>query len=343
MKSSSRPRKREERLSDVPISVSLLHGADLDRSSLVSITEALNTVPGVAASVGYQGGTMLTTIRGVGASGPLFSGSSPIAYYLDSAPFGFVTSAVAPDAGAYDLNRIEVLRGPQGTLYGANAQNGVIRILTEDAKTSEFELKARITLSGTEGSGENYRADAAVNVPIIEGKLGARAVIGYSDFSGWVDGPVGTDINSARLRTYRLKLNAEPSDALSIVLSAWKSNDDHGAPSASDDHGQVTATIAQPISAELESYGLCVSGDLSRFSFTSSTSYLDYSNRSTWDLSAAGLASVPLFTDLDSRVIAQEVVLNSPGGKPVALDRGLVVSRCRRPTAANLGHPAGAA
>lgn len=306
--------KREEHLQRVPISVALLHGDEIDRFSLVSITEALNTVAGVAASVGYQGGTTLVTVRGVGASGPLLSGSSPIAYYLDSSPFGLVTSAIAPDAGAYDLKRIEVLRGPQGTLYGANAQNGVIRVLTEDASTDELGLKARVTLSGTEGGGDNYRADAAVNVPLIEGKLGARAVVGYSDFSGWVDGPVGNDINSARLRTYRLKLNAEPDDALSIVLSAWKSSDDHGAPSASDDRGQVSATIPQPIAADFETYGLQVSRELSRFSVSSSTSYLDYSNRSTWDLSAVGLSGLALDTDLDSRVVAQEFLLNSRAG-----------------------------
>lgn len=306
--------KREERLQDVPISVSLLHGDEIDRSSLVSITEALNTVPGVAASVGYQGGTTLTTVRGVGASGPLFSGSSPIAYYLDSAPFGFVTSAVAPDASAYDLQRIEVLRGPQGTLYGANAQNGVVKVLTEDASSSDFGLKARVTLSNTQNGGDNYRADAAVNVPIIEGKLGARAVVGYSDISGWVDGPVGNNINDARLRTYRLKLNAQPSDSLSIVLSAWNSSNDYGAPSASDDRGQVSATISQPISAGFEAYGLGIAGELSQFSVSSSTSYLDYSNRSTWDLSAAGLSSLAFFTDLDSRVFAEEVVLRSLAG-----------------------------
>lgn len=306
--------KREERLHEVPISIALLRGDDIDGSSLMSLTEALNTVPGVAASVGYQGGTTLTTVRGVGASSPLFGGSSPIAYYLDSAPFGFVTSAIAPDAGAYDLDRIEVLRGPQGTLYGANAQNGVVRVLTRDADLSDFELKSRVTLSGTETGGANYRADAAVNVPIIEGKFGARAVVGYSELSGWVDGPVGNDINDARLRTYRLKLNAQPTDSLAIGLSAWNSRNDHGAPSASDDRSQVSATIPQPISAEFAAYGLDISGELPQFTVSSSTSYLDYSNRSTWDLSAAGLPSLALHTDLDSRVLTEEVVLHSLAG-----------------------------
>ena len=72
------------------------------------------------------------------AGGPLFSGSSPIAYYLDSVPFGLIKTAITPDSNAYDLDRIEVLRGPQGTLYGASAQNGVVRVLTKDANLEDF-------------------------------------------------------------------------------------------------------------------------------------------------------------------------------------------------------------
>lgn len=306
--------RREERVLDVPISVSALNGPDIDRSSLLSITEALNTVPGVAASVGYQGGTTLTTVRGVGASAPLLSGSSPIAYYLDSVPFGLVTSAIAPDAAAYDLERIEVLRGPQGTLYGANAQNGVVRVLTRNASPNDFELKGRVTRSGTHRGGDTFRGDAAVNVPLIEGRLGARAVVGYSDLGGWVDGPVGNDVNDAQLRTYRLKLNARPSDVLSIGLSAWSARNDYGAPSASDDDGRISATLAQPISADFAAYGLDVAGELGKFSVSSRTSYLDYANRSTWDLIAAGLPNLPFFTELDSQVFAEEIVLGSAPG-----------------------------
>jgi len=303
--------KREQRLLDVPISISVLDGSDVDHSILQGLTETLNTVPGVAASVGYEGGTTLVTIRGVGASAPLLSGSSPIAYYLDSAPFGFVTSAVAPDAAVYDLERIEVLRGPQGTLYGANAQNGVVRILTRDASLSALELSSRVTGSSTHGGGDNFRGDAALNVPLIKDRLGARAVIGYSSLSGWVDGPVGQDVNDAQLRTYRLKLNAQPSDAFSIGVSAWSSRTDYGAPSASDDDEQISATISQPISADFDVYGLGVEWQGSRFSLSSKTSYLDYANRSTWDLTAVGLPSIPFFTNLDSQVFAEELVLTS--------------------------------
>lgn len=109
--------KREQRIQDVPISLSVMGGADLDKSSIQSVSDALGMVPGVAVNVTGQGGETKLTIRGVTAAGSLFAGPSPIGYYLDSVPFGLVRSAVQPDANSYDLNRIEVLRGPQGTLW----------------------------------------------------------------------------------------------------------------------------------------------------------------------------------------------------------------------------------
>src|SRR6202035_2278669 len=108
--------KREERLHDVPISMSVLGGRELDQSSFQGVTDALNTVPGVATTTSLLSGGTQIEMRGVTAGGPTFTGSSTSAYYLDSVPFGFVKSAILPDPNVYDLQRIEVLRGPQGTL-----------------------------------------------------------------------------------------------------------------------------------------------------------------------------------------------------------------------------------
>src|SRR5690606_34069684 len=166
--------KREENLEQVPISISVLDGSRLDQSSAHGITEALGRVPGVSAFPHTQGGGAFVTIRGAAASGPVFGGSSPVAYYLDSIPFGLAQTAIAPDANAYDLERVEVLRGPQGTLYGASAQNGVVRVLTKDADPETFDFKARASLSSVRDGGDGYRGDAAINLPLIEDKLAAR-------------------------------------------------------------------------------------------------------------------------------------------------------------------------
>lgn len=303
--------KREERLQDVPISISVLGGTDLDKSTARSISEALGRVPGVSITEGIQGGGPQIAVRGVTAGGPLFSGSSPIAYYLDSVPFGLIKTAIAPDSNAYDLERIEVLRGPQGTLYGASAQNGVVRVLTKDANLSDFELKARTSGSSTDGGGENYRGDLALNVPLVEGKIAARAVVGYQNMSGWIDKPNDKEANDAQLQNMRLKINAQPSDDLSIGLSAWLSRNDFGAPSQGDEAGRLSSILDESIETDFDAYGLKIGYGVGGYSISSMTGYLDYTNEGTLDLTPLFGAGT-LFTGLNSRVFSQEVVVNSP-------------------------------
>src|SRR5262249_46279186 len=160
----------------------------------------------------------------------------------DSVPFALVKTAIVPDVDVYDMDRIEVLRGPQGTLYGANAQSGVVRVLTKDADVSAFELKTRVSTSATEYGGESYRGDLGVNVPIVQDTLAVRVVGGYQDLSGWIDQPGRNDANSGRVSNLRLKISARPLDRLSIDLSAWRSRTFYDAPYQGTDARQYGFT-----------------------------------------------------------------------------------------------------
>jgi iron complex outermembrane recepter protein len=306
--------KRQERLQDVPISISVLRGDELDRSTAEGLTEALRNVPGVANTVAFQGGGTQLAVRGVSASGPLYLGSSPIAYYIDSVPFGLARSAIAPDSNAYDLERVEVLRGPQGTLYGASALNGVVRVLTKDAELDKFDLKARTALSNTRDGGENYRGDVAVNVPIVDGRLAARLVAGYQDASGWIDRPARSDANDAEIENFRLKLNAQPTSSLSIGASAWLSRSDFGATPGSADGLRNSATLAEPLSTDYDAFGLKVGYDFGNFSLTSMTSYLEYDNNGILDLNVFAVPGT-LFTGFDADVSTEEIIVNSTRGE----------------------------
>jgi iron complex outermembrane recepter protein len=305
--------KRAERLEDVPISISVLSGADLDTSRADGITEALNRVPGVAGTVNFQSGNTQLTVRGVTAAGATFFGSNPIGYYLDTVPFTLVKSAIVPDSNAYDLQRVEVLRGPQGTLYGASALNGVVRVLTRDANLDRFEFKGRSSASSTADGGENFRGDVAINVPIVDGKFAARAVIGYQDLSGWIDKPGDKDANSQKIANYRLKLNARPTDELSIGLMAWRSRNDTDAPATSADGEFSTAVLPEPYSTDFDAYGLKIGYDFPAFSISSSTSYLDYENPAHVDFPAAPDFHIDAATEFAATVFSQEVNLSSTG------------------------------
>lgn len=307
--------KRAQPLQNVPISISVLSGRELDQVTFSGVSETLNTVPGVATQESYLGGGTVLAIRGVAPAFNFFSGTSPVAYYLDSVPFGLVKSAIAPDADTYDLARIEVLRGPQGTLYGASALNGVVRILTEDPDLDDFEFKTRVLDSDTQYGGDNYRADAAINVPIIDQKLAARAVLGYENNDGWIDQPDKKNANESALSTYRLKLRAKPIDDLVIDLSAWRSREDSGAPSVGYTFDKNASLLPQPLYTDFDAYAVHIVYELPAVTISSATSYLDFANRGTLGLDVPPFDTPGslFFSGITSNVSSEEFNLTSNG------------------------------
>lgn len=309
--------KRDERLRDVPISITVLSGESLDKSTEQGVAEALGRVPGVVLDTGASGATgggSQLAMRGVTAPSSYVSGPSPVGYYVDSVPFGFVRSSLVPDANIYDLARVEVLRGPQGTLYGASAQAGVVRILTKDADLSRFELKGRALVSHTKFGGESGKADMALNVPIIQDKLAARAVIGYQDLSGWIDKPTRSDVNDNESHSARVKLNARPAENLSLGLSAWISRSDSGGSAiATDGNGKVrNVADVESQHADFDSYGLTLGYDFPTFSVHSSTSYIDFSNQNNYGQNPEGTVALSRL-ELAARTFTQEVYFASTG------------------------------
>lgn len=335
--------KREERLQDVPISISVLSGRELDSSTYSGVTDALEAVPGFVALPQLTSGSTIFSLRGVSSGGSgLANGAGPVAYYVDGVPFGFVRNGFYPtDPSIYDLERIEVLNGPQGTLYGANSLSGVIRILTHDADPNAFDFKARTSISGTDGGGENYSGDVAVNVPLIDGRLAARAVVGFREDSGWIDatGSVGVnalgaavycpsatcvstptpdgygrDVNSSEARNYRLQVRALPTDTLTVDLSAWRSEREADDVPLSDDDRRIPTPIPQPSDERFTAYGLSIIQKFSAFSLSSMTSYIDYHSQMFPHSHPGG--ELQLNTNFYSEVFSQEFNLTSDSEGP---------------------------
>lgn len=297
-------KRGEQSLLDVPISISVLGGDRLDSSPAQGLAEELYKVPGVSIQDGGISSGILIAIRGVSAA----AGSSTVGYYVDDVPFGLVSTAILPDVSAYDLERVEVLRGPQGTLYGVNSINGVVRILTKDANLDEVEFKARGSVSGTKGAGKlNYRGDAAVSVPLISEKLAVRGVVGYTRQGGWIDNAIEEDANDGELINYRLKVNAQPAEKLSVELTVSGSRDEFGGPSFAADNGASPAITDQPITADVQSYGASLVYDFSDVTIRSSTSYAEYENSTNLDF----LNVENLLTVYNAEVFSQEIQVHS--------------------------------
>ncbi len=301
--------KREQRLSDVPIAVTAIGGDALEQMRVQGVADAIGRTPGVSAITSTSlGGTSLA-VRGVSAGSPIFAGSSPVGYYVDAVPFGLVKSALVPDPAVYDLERVEVLRGPQGTLYGASSINGVVRVLTREPDLANFDFRGLASTSWTKGGDQSYRGDLAVNVPLIEDALGARLVLGHNHVGGWIDRPGAERANEADLRNIRLKVRAEPTDRLSIGGSVWLSRTRFGAPNAGGSDDRSPYRDVEQNELKFDSYGLNVDYDFGGASLKSTTSYLRYSNKSGYDYGDPYL----LVTDYQSRIFTEELLLSSNG------------------------------
>jgi iron complex outermembrane recepter protein len=308
--------RRVERLQDVPISITVLGGTDLDKSTASGVGETLNRVPGLmldpGAGGGAVGGGMQLASRGVSAPSSFAAGPSPVAYYMDGVPFGLVRSSAVPDGNVYDLERVEVLRGPQGTLYGANAGAGVVRILTHDPALDAFEFKSRALFSQTENGGNNGQVDLALNAPIVANKLAARAVVGYQDMAGWIDKATRRDANDTEQVNARLKVLAQPTEELTVGLSGWMSRSEQGALAiATDGRGEASGVAdVEGVDADFDIYGLKIGYDFPAFSVTSNSSYIDYVSENDFSQNAARTDSF-VFTKLTAYVFAEEISIVS--------------------------------
>lgn len=208
--------RRSESLQDVPIAVSVVTGEVLVDSSIDQALSLPRITPGLAIVSG--GGQSSPFIRGVGTSLPNLGLESSVATYLDDQ---YLSRPVSGYYSLNDMQRVEVLEGPQGTLYGRNATGGAIRLITNDP-SNELEASGSITT----GSFSRLGADGVINVPLSD-RIQARFTVDYDSDDGYVkDIATGQNLMTTNILTTRLKIKAEPSDVLTLKLTAEYSDKD---------------------------------------------------------------------------------------------------------------------
>ncbi len=179
--------KRDSTVEKTPISITALSGAELVDAGVTNLSAVADEVPGISMKTGGPGQTEFE-MRGLNSAG----GNSPtVGFYLDETPvtsFAFATAGkVVIDPSLYDLNRVEVLRGPQGTLYGSGSMGGTIRLLINQPVLDQYQASVEAIGSGTEGGGLNGGENGMVNIPLVEDKLALRIVETEKWNSGWID------------------------------------------------------------------------------------------------------------------------------------------------------------
>lgn len=318
--------RRKERLLETPISIGVLQGDALDRSSARSVSDVLNLVSGVSVRELMPGSNAIT-IRGVVPG----IGTSTAGYYLDEVPFAFITASELPDANAFDLERVEVLRGPQGTLYGANALSGVVRVLTNDAGLNEFEISGRGRVSDTKHGSNNFAGDLAVNVPLIEGRLAIRGVASYADYSGFISSSLddGRRINDTTAKTARLKLNFVATDNLDFELSYNRSDIQNGASYQALDGLVSPFKSNRPDNRVLDSVNLTADYQTAIGTLRSSTSYVDYGPESQFSIALTPTFNLDYFNRLAAEAYSQELRFVSALDGPWQFSTGAIYSNVR--------------
>ena len=226
-------RFREESAQDIGASIGAFSGEQLERSGIVDFEDIARGMAGV--EILDQGANRNDiTIRGVAnaARSNTSGGSQPlISVYVDDISIASPGSAFQRDVNLFDFDRVEVLRGPQPTLFGEGSVGGTIRYFSADPSLDgEFDGKFSSNITFTEDGGTNYRIENATSFTLVPDKVGLRLVASYRDDDGFIDNEaLGLeDINTLESTTIRGVLLAQLSDNLEMRLTANVGQDDVG-------------------------------------------------------------------------------------------------------------------
>jgi iron complex outermembrane receptor protein len=207
--------RHEESISKVPISITALTQDSIDLRGIKDFNDVARFTPGVNVD---SSGTNNISIRGIASSG----GAGTTGIYIDDTPIQMRALAFNPDEAlpkAFDIDRVEVLRGPQGTLFGAGSEGGTVRYITTAPSLTKTSVYSRMEVSTTEGGAPSYEAGFAVGGPIIDGTLGARATVWYRRDGGFID-----RIDPTTLQTVDTNVNRDET-MLVRLAGLWAVND----------------------------------------------------------------------------------------------------------------------
>lgn len=276
--------RRRTTVQSTPISITAITASEIASRGISSLDSLATSVPGLAMRSSGPGQTEFE-MRGLDSGG---GSSSMVGVYLEdtplSTPMDDQLGKVVIDPSLYDLNRVEVLQGPQGTLYGASSMAGTIRLVPNLPRLNQLELSGEERVSDTtDGGGLNYQENAMVNLPL--GRTAALRVVGsIANDSGWLkrgviqDGAVSVDpgiypevvrpasfytaplqeamtgVNNTKVDSFRAELLWQPMENLTVAPMAMYQETEQGAPNEVDVNGEPNYPSTPAIKTHYEIY-----------------------------------------------------------------------------------------
>lgn len=279
-------------ISRVPISISAYDQEKMDAQGIRAVDDIARLTPGVTFN--RAGSSSQIAIRGITST----VGAATTAIYIDDTPIqvrSVGNSATNSYPRVFDLERVEILRGPQGTLFGASAQGGSVRFITPRPSFDDTSLYARGELSFTEGGAPSYEAGLAYGAPLVDDKIGFRVSGWYRRDGGYVDrySPVtipatpstlvDKNVNSSTAYTARVALGFKLGENVTVTPSLYFQREELKSP------GTIFSTLSKPDGQQfrngyvVDPYvkdrfllpALLIEADLGPVSFVSNTSYYD--------------------------------------------------------------------
>lgn len=219
--------KRSERAIDVPMSLTVVKPQDLEQQNLVQLRDYFTRIPGLNLNSRNSGVTTLA-IRGLTTG---YGNNPTVGVTIDDVPYGSASSAgygdqLTADLDPSDLDRIEVLKGPQGTLYGASALGGLLKYVTTDPDTQIFSGRVQADATTVAHGGEGYAARGSVNIPLVADQLAVRVSGFYRSDPGYIENVLTgeSDTNDGHAEGGRISLLWKPSSSIRIKLNALLQN-----------------------------------------------------------------------------------------------------------------------
>jgi iron complex outermembrane recepter protein len=318
--------KRKEAIADIPASVTVVGGPQLEQRRADDFQDLVSLVPGLSVTSARPGVTRIT-LRGINTGGV----ASTVGVYFDDVPFGSSTglangAIVSGDFDTFDMARVEVLRGPQGTLYGASSVGGVMKYVPNRPSTERFEARFLGSAETVAGGDPGYSLTGLVNVPLSD-TVAVRASGFYRFDSGFIDSignnpiPSLTDptinvvggtivadgLNSLDRFGGRVAASFTPTGKLSVNLAAQLQRIESDASSIVDgDPASLEPLNASPVQSRYQSE-------------FNDTKYRVLSGTINWDLGAASLESITSYGTFEANFHSDlAIATNLTGGPPLS-------------------------